>query len=606
MFALSRTRVLILLLFLAGGAVTGFSVWHLSYPAALRSVAERGEADLALAADRLISRLQRFQELAVLMSDHPTLAARLRAGDEASGALAADAGSLLLSVADKTGVYDIILLDQLGRVQAAAHPASAARIDHVEQSYFERAMNGALGTYHSVLAEDRRRIFSVAAPVHGKGGPPLGAVVVVADIESTESEWRGDAPVVLFRDDLGVVFLSSRSELVLTRESGTPLGKSSSADYTPEALSAFPDYRTSQTAGFELWHLNSGPYVPVTALHMERDLPVIGFVGEVLADAAPARQLALLQTMVAVGLFATAFLSALYVLMRRRRLKQQLLREEAAKEMLEHRVAERTAELSHANSALRREVDDRIAAEEALRATQARLVQAGKLSALGEMSAGISHELNQPLMAIRSFAENGEQFIDMGKTEVAARNLSKISELALRMGRIIKNLRAFARQEDAPLSNVDPVAVVDAALEISATRLEQAGVEVRWTPPAEQVMVRAGSVRLQQVVMNLFSNAVDAMDGQAQKRLDISVFPDGDAQAVVAVRDTGPGIDQPEKIFDPFYSTKTVAEDSMGLGLSISYGLVQSFGGDIEGQNHPDGGAVFTVRLPRVESRSAA
>ena len=120
------------------------------------------------------------------------------------------------------------------------------------------------------------------------------------------------------------------------------------------------------------------------------------------------------------------------------------------------------------------------------------------------------------------------------------------------------------------------------------------------------VMVRAGSVRLQQVIMNLLSNAVDAMDGQADKRIVISVEAESAAQVAVRVRDTGPGIAQPEKIFDPFYSTKAVADDSMGLGLSISYGLVQSFGGDIDGQNHADGGAIFTVRLPRVEVEAAA
>ncbi|MEV8466318.1 ATP-binding protein [Fluviibacterium sp. DFM31] len=602
----SLTRIVIFVLFLLGGAATGLSVWWLSYEAALRGVAERGEADLALASGRFIGQLQRFQELAVLISDHPTLAARLRAGDAASSELSADAGALLLSVADKTGVYNIILLDQLGRIQAAAHPQAAARIDHVDQSYFQRAMSGALGTYHSVLPGESRRSFSVAAPVHGVGGPPLGAVVVVADIESTEAEWRGDAPVVMFRDELGVVFLSSRSELVLTRDLSVPLPRALSASYDPDHLKPFPDYRSRMVGEFEVWNINSGPYVPETAIHISKDLPVIGFVAEGLANAAPARRLALLQALLAVGLYVTAFALGLYLLNRRRRINKRLSDQAAAQEMLERRVAERTVELSRTNRALRSEVDDRIRVEEELRRTQASLVQAGKLSALGEMSAGISHELNQPLMAIQTFAENGTQFIEMGKTEVAAANLGKISELARRMGRIIKNLRAFARQEDAPLSNVDPVAVVDAALEISAARLARAGVEVLWQPPEQTFIVRAGSVRLQQVVMNLVSNAADAMEGQPDKRLEITIAPEGDAQVVVAVRDTGPGLDQPEKIFDPFYSTKSVAQDSMGLGLSISYGLVQSFGGDIEGENHPDGGAIFTVRLPRVAERSAA
>lgn len=593
-------------LFLGGTLLTGLSVWRISYEAALRSVVERGQADLALASGRFIAQLQQFQEIAVILSDHPTLISRLRAGHAASSELSADAGALLLSMADKTGMYNIILLDGLGRLQAAAHPQAAAQFDYASMSYFERALDGALGTYHSVLEENRRRVFSVAAPVFRKGGAPLGAVVVVADIETMESEWRGDAPVVMFRDALGVVFLSSRSELVLTRDDAQAPMSAPSADYPPGILRPFPFFEGSRFGTHELWRMEAGPYVPSTAIHITRDLPVIGFVGEVLADAAPAQKLALLQALVAAGFFVTFFSGGTYIWMRRHRLQRRLEREAAANEVLEQRVAQRTVALSRTNVALRREVDERKRAEEALRATQAKLVQAGKLSALGEMSAGISHELNQPLMAIQSFAENGTQFIEMERTDVAAANFGKISELARRMGRIIQNLRAFARQESAPLTDVDPVPVVEAVLEISARRLENAGVQVDWAPPAEPVLVRAGSVRLQQVIMNLLSNAVDAMEGQDDKRIEISIAADGAAKVAVRVRDTGPGIAQPERIFDPFYSTKAVAQDSMGLGLSISYGLVQSFGGDIEGVNHPDGGAVFTVRLPRAELGVAA
>ncbi|MCA8883893.1 MAG: sensor histidine kinase, partial [Rhodobacteraceae bacterium] len=435
----SRQRAALLLLFLTVTLLIGATVWRVSYDTALRGVTERGQADLALASDRFIAQLHRFQEIAVLMSDHPTLGARLQAGEMASSDLAADAGALLLSVADKTGLYNIILLDPQGRVQAAAHPQEAVRLDHARLNYFARAKSGALGAYHSVLRDDDRRIYVAAAPVHADYGPPLGAVVVVADIESMESEWRGDAPVVMFRDRLGVVFVSSRSELVLTRDGASAPMSAPSGDYADGVLRAFPSFSQTQIGPHEVWQISAGPYIPTTAIHLTRDLPVIGFTAEVLADASPAVQLALLQALVAAGMFVAAVLLGLYLLSRRHRMQRKLDREAAAKEVLERRVVERTAELSRTNRALRREVEDRTRAEEALRTTQAKLVQAGKLSALGEMSAGISHELNQPLMAIRSFAENGAQFIEMGRQDVAAANLTKISELALRMGRIIKN-----------------------------------------------------------------------------------------------------------------------------------------------------------------------
>ncbi|MEE3072346.1 MAG: ATP-binding protein, partial [Pseudomonadota bacterium] len=242
---------------------------------------------------------------------------------------------------------------------------------------------------------------------------------------------------------------------------------------------------------------------------------------------------------------------------------------------LEERVAQRTAELEQA---------------------QSDLVQAGKLSALGKMSAGISHELNQPLMAIQTFAENAVLFMERGRDADARKNLERISDMARRMGRIIKNLRAFARQEREPVGRVDLVQVIANALELSEARMKQEGVALVWSPPAQPVLVRGGDVRLQQVTLNLISNAIDAMTGQTFRCLTITLT-EGDP-VLMTVADTGPGIEAPEKIFDPFYSTKEVgASEGMGLGLSISYGLVQSFGGVIRGENSPDEGAVFSVEL---------
>ena len=288
---------------------------------------------------------------------------------------------------------------------------------------------------------------------------------------------------------------------------------------------------------------------------------------------------ATLQAAVAAAL-CLAFGAVLLVLAERRRaLSDRLAVEAAANARLEARVAERTAALSQANEELTR--------------TQAELVQAGKLSALGQMSAGISHELNQPLMAIRSFAENGTAFLDRDRPEKAAQNLGRISELANRMGRIIKNLRAFARNESEPLGRVDLVQVIQSAVELTEARLRVDGVVLSWSPPPA-CYVRAGEVRLVQVMVNLINNAADAMAGQEEKRIEINVLT-GDPLSVT-VRDTGPGIADPDKIFEPFYTTKQVGDEGMGLGLSISYGLVQSFGGRIRGANAGQG-AVFTVEL---------
>ncbi|MBV1897296.1 MAG: sensor histidine kinase, partial [Rhodobacteraceae bacterium] len=253
----------------------------------------------------------------------------------------------------------------------------------------------------------------------------------------------------------------------------------------------------------------------------------------------------------------------------------------------------------------RLEVAERQEAEAALKQAQADLVQAGKLSALGQMSAGISHELNQPLMAIQSFAENGTQYIKRGRPEIAGDNLGRISDLAHRMGRIIKNLRSFARQESEAAGRVDIVAVLESVIELTGPRLRRDGIQLDYSKPDTPVWVHGGEVRLGQVFVNLLSNAADAMVVSKRKVLSIEVSDA--AQLTVSVRDTGPGIDMPDKMFEPFYTTKEVGtSEGMGLGLSISYGIVQSFGGDIRGENAPGGGALFTVQLERWRDEVAA
>ena len=305
----------------------------------------------------------------------------------------------------------------------------------------------------------------------------------------------------------------------------------------------------------------------------------------------PARRIASLQAAF-VGAVSLFFGALLFLALERRRALAE------ANLVLEDRVSKRTEALLQLNKELRREVTERQEAEAALKKAQDELVQAGKLSALGKMSAGISHELNQPLMAIRSFAENGSAFLDRDKPDRAAENLSRISDLARRMGRIIQNLRAFSRQESIPSGKIDVVGVLQTAFELTEARLQAADVELICDIPKGPVWARAGEVRLAQVFVNLITNAADAMVDSPERKLYVAV--DDGPELSVSVRDTGPGIEEPERLFDPFYTTKKVGSaEGMGLGLSISYGLVQSFGGTIRGANAEGGGAVFTVVLER-------
>ncbi|MGB2202695.1 MAG: ATP-binding protein [Pseudooceanicola atlanticus] len=583
-------RATMIAAFLCLTLAVAWAVWRGSYAQALDPLTERGEADLALTVDRLTGQLQRYQDLAVLMSTHPHLTVL---SDTAGSPFARNrASELLLAAADRTTALNLAWFSPEGAILAEARAGTVTPQEvsaFRASATFQRALTGALGTGIGYYGPERLRSYIFAAPSFGINGGVRGVLVVAVDIDHVEGVWRGDRPSVFFTDDAGRVFITNRSELLNWRETA--------GSFLPPDGDPVP-VRRSNVSGHEIWRADLSPYVPDPALRLGREMPQIGMHATALIDVTQAGRLAALQAAV-VALVLLAFGAVIFWATERRRVLAR------ANAQLENRVLARTAELSGANMMLRREVTERQEAEAALKQAQADLVQAGKLSALGQMSAGLSHELNQPLMAIRQFAENGALFLDRGKTDTARANLSRIEELSGRMGRIIRNLRAFARQESEPARRVDVAQVIATALEMTEARLAKDAITLHWTAPDTPVPALAGEVRLVQVLVNLITNAADAMAGTERRELTLSVTDT--PRPTIRVADTGPGIAQPERIFDPFYSTKEVgASEGMGLGLSISYGMVQSFGGAIQGRNREDGGAVFTVELEPVPGERAA
>ncbi|WGH78229.1 ATP-binding protein [Jannaschia ovalis] len=553
------SRALLPIATLLGAALLAGLVWWVTLGQALAQLEAKGRSDLSLAADRLMLELQRSRDLAVLLAADP----RARAWLSGEGDLD-QAGAALRGFADRAGASDILLLQRDGTVVAAA----TGRLAPVAgASWLDRAGQGALGFGPA----PEGRAVTHAAPVFGPSGKVTGAVAVTRSLSGIESGWRGEPQAIYFTDAAGDVVVSNREELL-----GGP-----------------PRQELTPIQGFDIRRVDAGRYVPDHALHLELPLPTLDLLAELLLDIAPAKQLAQARALAAgAGLLVLGALLA--VLWERRR---RLARDNAA---LEDRVARRTRDLQAANRQLTAEIGERREAEAALKRAQSELVQAGKLSALGQMSAGISHELNQPLMAIRSFAQNGATFLERGRTEAAADNLAKIGMLAHRAGRIIRNLRAFARAEPEPAVETDLSAVIEAALEITETRRREAGIETRLDLAPGPVRAMGGEVRLGQVLVNLISNAVDAMAERETRLLEIALEADPPR---ITVRDTGPGLDSPEHVFDPFYTTKEVGA-GLGLGLSISYGIVSGFGGTIRGRNTGTG-AEFTVTLPPIAAEAA-
>lgn len=569
--------------YLAGVAVLSACVFTYGFVQALGGLAGQGQSDLALASDRVASQLQRYRELAVVIADHPDLTGLTEGGD------AQAAQALLERVADQTSALDVIFMDLDGFVQVAARQAEYRSLTHLD--FAEQAFLGEVGAGMGTYFPLPHRAYYFAAPQFGANGKVKGALVVAADIAKIEWDWSGSTPVAFFSDQNGIVRISNRAELAGWVQPEDEIALKPAGDPGASPFNVRPIW------DHEIWINGFDPGLPARALHLVRDLPEFALRAETLVDINPAIRLATLQAAALAGL-CLAFGAMLFLATERRRALAD------ANAELEGRVIARTKALSETNVALRREISEREEAEAALRQAQENLVQAGKLSALGQMSAGISHELNQPLMAIQSFAENGSEFLERGRAEKAGENLGRISDLAARMGRIIRNLRAFARQESAPVSRVDLGDVLRSAVELTATRCRHADVAVTFTPPEDVIWVQGGEVRLGQVFVNLIANAADAMAGRDTRELQISVSQG--ARIAVSFADTGPGIDVPDKVFEPFYSTKSVEDHGgMGLGLSISYGIVQSFGGDIRGENAPGGGAIFTVELERWSEASA-
>jgi len=237
-------------------------------------------------------------------------------------------------------------------------------------------------------------------------------------------------------------------------------------------------------------------------------------------------------------------------------------------------------------------------AQQELVRAQDELVQAGKLSALGTMSASISHELNQPLGAIRSYAENASTLLDHQRSDDARANLRLISELTERMASIIAHLRAFARRDRHAPERVALQPALDDALSLLAKRRRSMDVELIRDLPDATLWVQAGETRLRQVLGNLLGNALDALvDKAPPRRIWISVEQQADHLDLL-LRDNGPGFSAESlaRAREPFFTTKTSAQ-GLGLGLAICESLVRALDGELLLANHPAGGALITLRL---------
>jgi two-component system C4-dicarboxylate transport sensor histidine kinase DctB len=302
-------------------------------------------------------------------------------------------------------------------------------------------------------------------------------------------------------------------------------------------------------------------------------------------------------TLVTLGLIG---LLMLYLRQRQMAIRDGLAARNAlqrANDELEHKVFERTQTLEQTNVQLVREVAERKHAEEVLREAQNELVHAVKMAALGQMSAGITHELNQPLAALRTLSDNASVLLQRGRHEDVAGNLTMISQLTERMGKITSQLKSFARKSELAIGPVSVQLALDNSLELLHQPIHKRGIQVNVSLSPGNVTVRADQSRIEQVFVNLLMNAIDAIPESVSGRIDILANEHADGVSI-QIADNGPGIatDVLPRLFEPFVTSKPPGS-GLGLGLTISTGIVTEFGGTLRAENRPQGGANFILEL---------
>ena len=536
-------------------------------------------------------------------------------GQSDGGKLAARVNAYLEQLNERAGTLAIYVIDTAGKVVASSNWRRADSFigeDLSFRPYFREAMDSGSGRFFGIGTTRGEPGYYLASTLTDDSRT-LGVAVIKVSLEQLEKSWSTVEAPAMVADENGVVILGSVADWKFTTlrplDEATRSAFDQTQQYNRRALKPLGMKELAELEhGARLVNIaRDGPEIasvyPVTGrfLAQSRPLPGTPWALTVLSHLEQVDEIARSRAMVAVVGAAFLFMLGLTLDERRRHLKDRLAAREAlqkAHDELERKVDERTADLSAANHLLQDEIAERIRAERTLRAAQDELVQAGKLAVIGQLSTGIAHELNQPLAALRTLSGNGVRFLERGDVATTRANLERIAQLVDRMGLITGQLRAFARKSSGQLQPVALCRALDNVLALLEPRLHQANADIARHCPLPEPVALCDANRLEQVLVNLIGNALDAMDGQPTPRIELECAVI-DGQARLTVRDHGPGLDEAaiSHLFEPFFTTKA-AGVGLGLGLTISADIVRNFGGTLSGANHPDGGAVFTLHIP--------
>lgn len=614
---ISRNRIVRLIGPILVAVVFGLSAWQTAAwvrDRAVSDLVDAGRRQLELYVTHLKGQLEKYEYLPELISTNRRLVELLSGPPDSERITALN--RYLEDINLVSDASDTYVMDATGVTIAASNWDSERPFvgrDFSYRPYFQEALKGYLGRYFALGTTSGKRGYYFAYPVRAEDRI-LGAVVIKVDMGAIEAQWKGQTHEVLVTDPDGVVFVTSRPDWRFrTLE---PLSAEvrelvlASRRYPGEDLTPLPVTRREvldqQSTRLTVREEGAnGERRKRDFLMQQRQMPAAGWTVHLLSSLAEANRRVLDALAILSAAYLVLILLVLVLRQRYRRRLEAIRCEErartilkAAHDDLERRVNERTLELLSANDRLTLEIEERWRAEQELRRTQHELIQAAKLATLGQMSAGINHEINQPLAAMRAYADNTKALLERDRLAEARWNLEQIADLVDRMAQIGTQLKIFSRKSTGHVGPVSLGVVIGRAEAIVTPRRRRVDASLEQVLPDTGLWVRADEVKLQQVLVNLIGNALQAVEGLSERLVRISGELRGDKVAI-CVDDSGSGIADEHigKVFDPFFTTKEASE-GLGLGLTISARIIEDLDGCLSVSSSTLGGARFEILLP--------
>lgn len=577
--SLVKGRVFYIALLLIFFALSIWQIAEFTETSSLNKLKKSGELRAYLYATSLRDTLEKYRHLPYVLARDPRIVAMLLD----------DIPSIRISphledFAREAGVL-IYVLDRGGTTVAASNWRNRQSLlghNFSFRPYFLDAKVGLSGGYYAVGLLTRQPGFFISYPVHNEG-EFIGAIVVKVNLESMQETWKKSEETVIVSDVYGIIFLTSNPKwkyFSLRPLSNKTINKLRAVQYLDLSLQALEMNRKS-LKGHNILALEGNLF-----LEQPLQLPEYGWRLHYLTNLSKVKDDVSLSVSISTIFGFLFFLTLLYLRERRQKL-------------LSMQKASRAAAIKEINERLLKEIEEHKQTTENLQNTQKELIQAGKLAALGRMSAAIAHELNQPVTAIRTFIASCKILLERQQTDKVSENLDFIGKLTERMGKITGQLKTFARKSKGKEEAVDLVTICLRLISMMKPQIDKSGVSLTTRFPADtSIRVSGDSLQVEQVMSNLLHNALDAMKASAEKKLFIEITADA-GKVVLTLIDSGPGIEEEalDNLFDPFFTTKDIGE-GLGLGLSISYGIIQDMQGNIRADNLTEGGARFTVELP--------